>query len=475
MDSKQALANATMLAHPLPGTPIALTTNASHYAFGAVHEQLKYSTFDRKLLGLYLAVCHFRFLLEGRPFTAFVDHKPLAFTMSKIAEPWSAHQQRHLAYISEFTTGVQHIAGKSNIVADCLSRAVVNAVHLGIDYTHMASDQASDPEVQASMSLQLANVSFDCGGASLLKPSQRPVGARFAWHGLQKDVRDWVNTCVECQRARVHRHVKVPLETFEVPEKRFDHVNVDLVGLFPPSRGVTYLLTVVDRTTRWSVVVPLASKEDLQSSSAELVYGQPLCVPGDLPRSASLQRSTHLSRAEAFMPVPSSRHGLPQSQVPDNLHTADFVFIRPFHVLEPGDKTFVFDIRGKPDHVSVDRLKPTHQDLGRPVVLAQPPWWGRPPPRPGSLTEGSAPSPAPVRMCDPGSRPVCNAGFCKLWGNSKPLLPHFTLGQFVIRMGRGRGGSRRDTACRPEVERKSLIPLTFLSIAFVPHHGARLP
>ncbi|KAJ8409893.1 hypothetical protein AAFF_G00209340 [Aldrovandia affinis] len=47
----------------------------------------KCSTFGHKLLGLYLAVCHFQFLLEGRLFMAFIDHKPLAFTMSKIAEP----------------------------------------------------------------------------------------------------------------------------------------------------------------------------------------------------------------------------------------------------------------------------------------------------------------------------------------------------------------------------------------------------
>ena len=54
----------------------------------------KYSAFDRELLGLWLAVRHFRLLLEGREFTAFVDHKPLTFTMSKVAEPWSARQQR---------------------------------------------------------------------------------------------------------------------------------------------------------------------------------------------------------------------------------------------------------------------------------------------------------------------------------------------------------------------------------------------
>ncbi|KAJ8409248.1 hypothetical protein AAFF_G00234460 [Aldrovandia affinis] len=100
-----------------------------------------------------------------------------------------------------------------------------------------------------------------------------------------------------------------------------------------------------------------ALKEDLQSSSAELVYGQPLRVPRDfipnasVPWSASLQHSTHLSRAEAFVPVSTSRHGLPQSRVPGNLYAAEFVFVRHnahqsplqppysglFRFLEPGN------------------------------------------------------------------------------------------------------------------------------------------
>uniref|UniRef100_A0AAV2KTS8 Uncharacterized protein n=1 Tax=Knipowitschia caucasica TaxID=637954 RepID=A0AAV2KTS8_KNICA len=63
--------------------------------------------------------------------------------MSKVAEPWSARQQRQLAFISEYTTDIRHIAGKSNVVADCLSRAVVGAVQLGLDYARMGADQAA--------------------------------------------------------------------------------------------------------------------------------------------------------------------------------------------------------------------------------------------------------------------------------------------------------------------------------------------
>ncbi|KAJ8378080.1 hypothetical protein AAFF_G00248750 [Aldrovandia affinis] len=66
-----------------------------------------------------------------------------------VKEPWSARQQRQLAFVSEFTTDIQHVAGKDNVVADCLSWSIVDAVNLGVDYGQMAADQASDPEVQA--------------------------------------------------------------------------------------------------------------------------------------------------------------------------------------------------------------------------------------------------------------------------------------------------------------------------------------
>ena len=64
--------------------------------------------------------------------------------MAKVTEPWSARQQIHLSYISEFTTDTQHIAGKHNQVKACLSRAIVGAFHLGIDYARMTADQAAN-------------------------------------------------------------------------------------------------------------------------------------------------------------------------------------------------------------------------------------------------------------------------------------------------------------------------------------------
>ncbi|KAK3892977.1 hypothetical protein Pcinc_003156 [Petrolisthes cinctipes] len=61
--------------------------------------------------------------------------------MGIVSDPWSARQQRHLAYISEYTTHIQHLAGKTNKVADALSRTTINALEPGIDYKALAEAQ----------------------------------------------------------------------------------------------------------------------------------------------------------------------------------------------------------------------------------------------------------------------------------------------------------------------------------------------
>ena len=142
--AKSALSSASMLRHPSLNARTALTTDASDVGAGAVLEQfrdgrwvplaffsrafrkaeLKYSAFDRELLAIHLAVRHFRSFLEGRVFTVFTDHKPITTALSKVSDPWSARQARHLSAIAEHTSDIQHVSGKLNPVADALSRNV---------------------------------------------------------------------------------------------------------------------------------------------------------------------------------------------------------------------------------------------------------------------------------------------------------------------------------------------------------------
>jgi transposase InsO family protein len=60
-------------------------------------------------------------MLEGRQFHVMTDHKPLVAAFGQVSPPWSARQQRQLAYITQYTTDIRHTPGASNAVADALS------------------------------------------------------------------------------------------------------------------------------------------------------------------------------------------------------------------------------------------------------------------------------------------------------------------------------------------------------------------
>ncbi|GFR97974.1 Pol polyprotein [Elysia marginata] len=275
---KTALVNATMLTHPAHGAPIALTSDASDIAVSAVLEQLsngswqplaffskqlrpaekKYSTFDRELLGLYLAVKHFRYFLEGRRFAMFTDHKPLVGAMLKLSDLWTARQQRHLAHISEFSTDIRHISGNANVVADCLSHATINNVVLGIDYKAMAEAQEHDEEIQA---LKTAITGLNLQSVQILNDGPKLL-------------------------CNVSSGNPIPI----VPKAFQRQVFETIHNLAHPGRksteGFTYLLTIINRSSRWPEAVPITNTSASECAKALIRhwvahFGVPLDMTSD--------------------------------------------------------------------------------------------------------------------------------------------------------------------------------------------------
>jgi len=344
---KELVAGAALLSFPVENAPTRLCTDASDFAVGAVIEQRiqgswrplaffskalrepekRYSTFDRELLAIYLAVRHFRHFLVGREFHIVTDHKPITFALNKIDSGYSSRQMRHLSYISEFTADLRYLRGVDNLVADALSRQAFSATAVEEDIlTRIAQQQQEWTELKEAFNQHppieyIKEARLPVSGLPLLldtrgkqsrplvppilrkevifnnhglchsgvKATRRLVARHYSWPNLGNDVRDVVRTCLKCQSSKVIRHQKSPLQAFPTPTARFDTIHVDIVGPLPECRGFSYLFTIVDRFTRFAQAIPISAMTAADCAEALLqgwisIFGVPRLIVTDRGR-----------------------------------------------------------------------------------------------------------------------------------------------------------------------------------------------
>jgi hypothetical protein len=142
----------------------------------------------------------------------------------------------------------------------------------------------------------------------------RQITQKFVWPNIRKDCKTWAQACLSCQRAKITRHVRAPLAEFE-PTARFEHIHLDIVGPLPQSQGYTYVVTMIDRETRWPEAVPTTSIT-AERIAAIIVenwvsrFGAPARITTDqgrqfeseLVKRLAARLGTHKNRTTAFHP-----------------------------------------------------------------------------------------------------------------------------------------------------------------------------
>ncbi|CAN6472359.1 unnamed protein product [Victoria cruziana] len=328
---KEALVSAPILRAPDWNLQFEIMCDASDYAIGAilgqrvekkpvviyyaskllVDAQLNYTTTEKELLAVVFALEKFRSYVLGSRVIIYTYHAALKYLLSK--KNSKPRLIRWILLLQEFDLEIRDKKGSENVVADHLSRVLVEGNKdelpvteifpdeylLGImsmsklpwyaDYcnylvtkqipSHWSKNQreqflsqvryyywdepdlfkycadqvfrrcVSEEEFQSLLKFCHAKA---CGGHySGKKTVAKVLQSGFFWPTLHKDAYMFCKQCLRCQQmGNISQRDSMPMTPILVVDV-FDVWGIDFMGPFPPSFGYLYILVAVDYVSMW--------------------------------------------------------------------------------------------------------------------------------------------------------------------------------------------------------------------------------
>ena len=300
---KQKLTEAAPLYHLDPSCPLVLRTDASLVGVGAVLLQLKdgieqpisytshafsdrerrWSTIEQEAYGIYFAVRSFSVYLHGHHFTVETDHANLVY----LRKAQASKLIRWRLLLQEFSFQIKHIPGRTNTVADALSRCCATTTE------------------QDTLSLFHGPVTGHCGVEELIR---RVKAADQAWPTLAQDAATFVKHCVVCQKVR-SGHLSLPAGQSAIkPTAPFSELSIDTLGPLPAdSSGFKYILVIQDSFSKYIELIP-TKDATAQTAALGLIqvfarYGAPRSIRSDQGLQFTAKIISELLKAFAVQPT----------------------------------------------------------------------------------------------------------------------------------------------------------------------------
>lgn len=125
------------------------------------------------------------------------------------------------------------------------------------------------------------------GGHCGIERMKNTMKRIYSWPTMIKDIKQYVAACPVCEKTKMGRHTRAPLQITSVGEKAFDHVFIDYMGpVIASEAGHTFIFVATCDLTKYSIAVPTmghtaAITADCFMKEIILKFGFPAMVTSD--------------------------------------------------------------------------------------------------------------------------------------------------------------------------------------------------
>ncbi|KAG0755447.1 hypothetical protein G6F33_011500 [Rhizopus arrhizus] len=335
---QECIINATILKYPEPNKLYKLYTDASDIGLGAVLVQfdeilnedrpicflsrklmvseMNYPTVEKELLAVIYALKKLRKYLLDKSFELYTDNTAVRYLFCKM-DPGQKLQRWVLA-VQEYIFKVYHLPGKSNVVADVLSRYPPSQLDL--------SDQEALPDaLYPCWFVEEKDEGYEEGLNDIVHFLKNPTEFTHENEYVRNKATKYkLNEKGELyRRLGEDRFVKIPKIVDREAVLREVHDGhghfgqeatwsrmfaIDYVGPFPPSKkGNKCIIVAIEYFTRWPVAKAVKTADS--KTTVDFLYEEIFCQFGP-PQYILSDNGTHFVSAEveAFVKFVNVRH-----------------------------------------------------------------------------------------------------------------------------------------------------------------------
>lgn len=147
---------------------------------------------------------------------------------------------------------------------------------------------AKIPDIEKRKSIIEESHSSVVGGHKGITNTYNRIRQNFYWDNLKSDIQNYINQCLQCQiKKLVCVKIKQPMLITDTLYSAFEKVSMDIVGPLPTtSQNNSYILTIQDHLTKFSLPIPLKSSTAISVADAFLehficTFGTPKAILTD--------------------------------------------------------------------------------------------------------------------------------------------------------------------------------------------------